>query len=126
MDRKDKAYLDSLRLDMIDNGDFKSEYKTLWQSLPSSFFKMKVNPKVSADGSSNSGSQDHENDSSGSYEFLKNPSGYELNKSQKDFISKYFDDYKTTDPYIILEWLYDKALLYEQEESNRKLSKYAQ
>ena len=77
---KDRAYLDSLRLDMIDDGNFNTEHKTLWQSMPASFFEMTVNPRSVADGPGEPGEDD---DSAGSYEFLRNPSGYELNPEQR-------------------------------------------
>lgn len=120
---KDQAHLDSLRLDMIDNGNFKSEYRTLWQSMPSSFFKMKVNPNFSANGSDEPANPD--DGSAGNYEFLKNPAGYELNHEQKQFISKYYNDYTSTNPYIVLEWLLGKALSYEVKQQNCKISAYA-
>ena len=109
---KDRAYLDSLRLDMIDNGNFKSEYKTLWQSMPASFFKMKAHPKSESDGP---GEPVADDDSSGSYEFLRNPSGYELNPEQQQFLAEHYNDYNNTDPYLVLEWLHGKALSYELE-----------
>lgn len=47
---KDRAYLESLRLDMIDDGNFQSEHKTLWQAMPAAFFRMEAKASSSGEG----------------------------------------------------------------------------
>jgi hypothetical protein len=77
-----------------------------WKLLPPSFFKLKVSDEEQI--------QD--------YEYLQNPYGYKLSNNQKKFIEKFYADCK--DPFAVMNWLYEKANNYQEEQSCIKIAAF--